>query len=206
MATEEHFCKTCRKSKPLTDEHFKPTFGSNGSEDRKTCHTCTTCIAEHIRQKRKEQRLEKENTDPSEVSSSPASHLGHTQSTSTENEQSAKSIGKEEDESDFLGLPEVTLNSFLDAISISDNVKAFSACVSVAELDGDCKERANLLAKEIWDWISYCFVYHSKYSHKRSSLTRFVYHCTQIVTCQHKPKKQKRPGAVSWDKDQMDTF
>jgi hypothetical protein len=40
----------------------------------------------------------------------------------------------------------------------------------------------------------------------RTETTRFMYHCAQTVSRQHKPKKAQRDGAKSRDKIAMDAF
>ena len=48
--------------------------------------------------------------------------------------------------------------------------------------------------------------YHSVYKHKHALMSHFSYHCSQINTWQHKPRKGQCEGALEHDKDQMDTF
>lgn len=48
--------------------------------------------------------------------------------------------------------------------------------------------------------------YHSVYHHKRTPCSRFMYHCAQADSHQHKSKKSGHEGAKSRDKDSMDVF
>ncbi|KAJ7721232.1 hypothetical protein B0H14DRAFT_587392 [Mycena olivaceomarginata] len=100
----------------------------------------------------------------------------------------------------------VPLRDFLDAVTEQDDYIELEARVNIASLSGSRRERADELAKAIWNKRSYRFIYHSKYDHKRTAGTRFKYHCAQISSRQHRPKKYKREGTKTRDKISMDAF
>ncbi|KAJ7256689.1 hypothetical protein C8J57DRAFT_1136094, partial [Mycena rebaudengoi] len=54
--------------------------------------------------------------------------------------------------------------------------------------------------------MKYRFVYHSKYEHRRTESTRFMYHCAQNEARQNAPKKSQHEGAKHRDKMSMDAF
>ncbi|KAJ7788196.1 hypothetical protein B0H14DRAFT_3892573 [Mycena olivaceomarginata] len=56
-----------------------------------------------------------------------------------------------------------------------DNLE-LEARVDIASISGGRREKADQLAVRIWNRMKYRFVYHSKYEHKRTPSTRFMYH------------------------------
>ncbi|KAF8224842.1 hypothetical protein L208DRAFT_1425713 [Tricholoma matsutake] len=105
----------------------------------------------------------------------------------TEKEQNwaSYSFCLDEEDSDeqenFSLLSELSIDAFLDAISdAEEGVSSLLACVDLSSLS----------------------VYHSK----QFPTARYMYHCSQVCECQHKPKNGRHAGAKLWDKDAVDTF
>ncbi|KAJ7494991.1 hypothetical protein FB451DRAFT_1387091 [Mycena latifolia] len=98
------------------------------------------------------------------------------------------------------------MKAFLDAITEQEDILELQARVDIASIPGSRRDRADELVREIWKYRSYRFVYHSQYPHKRTDLTRFMYHCAHISARQHAPKKNQREGAKSGDKIAMESF
>ncbi|KAJ7581308.1 hypothetical protein C8J56DRAFT_794595 [Mycena floridula] len=174
-------CSCCNVNKLLTAEHFKQkkdkTFG-------KTCFVCSRWLAKEYANK----KVSKENLSPAAASN-----------------QSSQDI-EAKDDSEFRHLPEVKLQDFLRVLATSQNVLSVTACVDITEIKETGRECADLIAKNIWEQMNFRFVYHSKYDHRRSDSIRFMYHCAQISTRQHKPKKAKHEGVKHRDKDAMESF
>ncbi|KAF5345200.1 hypothetical protein D9758_009722 [Tetrapyrgos nigripes] len=65
--------------------------------------------------------------------------------------------------------------------------------------------KAEQVAAQVWNVTELRFIYHSKYNHKNSPSTRYVYHCAQQDKRQH---KSSRSGGdtTAHDKEHMYTF
>ncbi|KAJ7689078.1 hypothetical protein B0H14DRAFT_2420865 [Mycena olivaceomarginata] len=115
--------------------------------------------------------------------------------------------GSSPDEDDFgTDLGVLSLTDFLDALMEHDEIIELGARVDISSISGSRRECADALAGKIREQMKYRFNYQSKYDHKRTESTRFMYHCAQSSSRQHKPKKNKREGAKSRDKIAIDTF
>ncbi|KAJ6458442.1 hypothetical protein C8R45DRAFT_843769, partial [Mycena sanguinolenta] len=104
------------------------------------------------------------------------------------------------------GLDLLPLGDFLDALTQQDDNLELEARVDIASISGKRREKADQLAARIWKRMKYRFVYHSKYDHKRTSSTRFMYHCAQNESRQNAPKKSDREGVKHRDNIAMDAF
>ncbi|KAJ6522810.1 hypothetical protein DFH09DRAFT_1330397 [Mycena vulgaris] len=111
---------------------------------------------------------------------------------------------EEEDAGRGLGIP--SLHDFLDALTQEDDNLKLEACIDISSISGSHRQRADALTASIWSKMKYCFVYQSKYDHKRTESSRYIYHCAQNVKHQHAPKKTQREGAKPRDKIAMDAF
>ncbi|KAJ7150246.1 hypothetical protein C8R46DRAFT_1305807 [Mycena filopes] len=115
--------------------------------------------------------------------------------------------GDPQEDEDFgtdLGL--LSLTDFLDALTEHDEILELGARVDISSIPGSRRECADALAGKIKEQMKYRFIYQSKYDHKRTESTRFMYHCAQSISRQHKTKKTQREGAKPRDKIAMDTF
>ena len=124
---------------------------------------------------------------------------------------SDSSLDDEEDideQENYSLLSELSIDAFLDTISDTEgNVSSLLACVDLSSLKSERpREKADSLAKSVWDQIKYRFVYHSVYHSRWFPTARYMYHCSQVHERQHKPKKGRSEGAKPRDKDAMDTF
>ncbi|KAJ7588948.1 hypothetical protein C8J56DRAFT_1049877 [Mycena floridula] len=178
MSTQ--WCSSCKTDKLLNSDNFT----AKGAGYRRTCNVCNG---------RKKGMKNEENFQPAVPRAGP----------STSSRPEEPSIDAR-DESVFIDLTEVGLGPFLRSLATLGDIFSLAACVNIAELEGDRRERADKLATAIWDQMKFRFVYHSKYDHVRTYSTRFMYHCAQVDARQHKPKKSKlQPGAEHRDKDQI---
>ncbi|KAG6848311.1 hypothetical protein H0H93_001313, partial [Arthromyces matolae] len=135
-------------------------------------------------------------------------------------ENNVPNLDVDSDEDDALsGLPVVDLAKFLDALATfaaSEDVTSLDARVNASLLfrqaqndTGASSVRryvADACAQAVYEALQYKFNYHSKYDHKRWLSTRFMYHCAQTETRQHKPKKSEKDGVKHRDKLMLDTF
>ncbi|KAL0562974.1 hypothetical protein V5O48_019104, partial [Marasmius crinis-equi] len=115
----------------------------------------------------------------------------------------------------------ISLEAFLDLIkrpdfdeesdlvesgSDSNRVFAVTARVNIESLVKESlRKRSDAVANSVWETMHYRFTYQSKYVHKRTDSTRFIYHCCQNASRQHKPEKVPNPDDTR-DKIQMDSF
>ncbi|KAJ7301424.1 hypothetical protein DFH08DRAFT_827548 [Mycena albidolilacea] len=104
----------------------------------------------------------------------------------------------EEEHYDSFNLTVLPLTDFLDTLVHQDNNLELVARTR--------KDKANEIAVRIWNRMKYRFVYHSKYDHKRTPSSCFMYHCAQSKERQNAPKKSQREGAKHRDKLPMDAF
>ncbi|RIB24758.1 hypothetical protein C2G38_2167684 [Gigaspora rosea] len=65
----------------------------------------------------------------------------------------------------------------------------FSCSINISELEGDSKEQTNSIIEIISDIDKYKWIYHLKYSSKKSNSTTYVYYCSQRNCLAEKPKK-----------------
>ncbi|KAJ7015883.1 hypothetical protein C8F04DRAFT_1204854 [Mycena alexandri] len=80
---------------------------------------------------------------------------------------------------------------------LSRNMMRFSSSArasTISSISGSRRECADALAEKIRKEMKYRFTYQSKYDHKRTDSTRFMYHCAQSISRQHKSKKNQREG------------
>ena len=107
-------------------------------------------------------------------------------------------------------LSELSIDAFLDMVSDTEgDISSLLACVDLSSLKSELegpREKADFLATSVWEHTKYRFVYHSVYHSKQFPTACYMYHCSQMHECQHKPKKGKHEGAKLRDKDAMDTF
>ncbi|KAJ7222026.1 hypothetical protein C8J57DRAFT_1731677 [Mycena rebaudengoi] len=111
-----------------------------------------------------------------------------------------------DEEADYGSLGLLPLGGFLDALAQQDDNLDLEACVDISSASGDRRGKADQLAASIWNRMKYRFVYHSKYEHRRTESTRFMYHCAQNEARQNAPKKSQRERAKHHDKMSMDAF
>ncbi|KAJ7250277.1 hypothetical protein C8J57DRAFT_1239257 [Mycena rebaudengoi] len=123
-----------------------------------------------------------------------------------ENSMSAAAGGADDEEGHGEGLGVLPLTDFLDVLMQQDDNLELEARVDISSFSGDRQTKADQLKKSIWSRMKYRFVYNSKYEHRRTPSTRFVYHCAQNADRQNAPKKSERDGAKHRDKLSMDTF
>ncbi|KAJ7483072.1 hypothetical protein B0H11DRAFT_2232085 [Mycena galericulata] len=122
---------------------------------------------------------------------------GESEKKAAEKENQAPEADAEEQEQsadDGMDLTVLPLANFLDALTQQDDNLDLTARVETSSISGSRKEKADELATRIWNRMKYRFTYHSKYDHKRSPSTRFMYHCAQNKTRQHAPKKSQAAG------------
>ena len=89
---------------------------------------------------------------------------------------------KEENEGEMFSLlSELSIDAFLGVISDTEgDVSSLLACVNLSSLQGlnseGPREKADALAKKVWQQIKYRFVYHSVYYSKQFPTARYMYH------------------------------
>ncbi|KAJ7204151.1 hypothetical protein GGX14DRAFT_369028, partial [Mycena pura] len=143
--------------------------------------TCRACLAKKATKKKQNSS---EETGPSTVPDVPSTNDAF------------------EDDTD---LSIVTLEDFLAVIAMDENARSLGAIIDAEQTGKMGKELADLIALEIQHCIGYRFISHSKYEHKNSHLVRYMYHCAQIESRQHKSKKVDNEDKHR-DKRQMATF
>ncbi|KAJ7805591.1 hypothetical protein B0H14DRAFT_3771176, partial [Mycena olivaceomarginata] len=126
--------------------------------------TCRTCLGKRATKKRRDPP---EETGPSTLS--------------------APSADDALEDDAYLSI--VTLEDFLAAIAMDENARSLGAIIDADKSGKTGKELADLIAIEIQQCIGYKFISHSNYKHKNSDLVRYMYHCAQIESRQHKSKK-----------------
>ncbi|KAJ7763777.1 hypothetical protein B0H16DRAFT_1311018, partial [Mycena metata] len=174
---ELFYCSKCKKRKTIAEFHVKIV---NGEPTRaKTCLACQRLAREAAQAKAEAKKKENNAPEDADDSSEDGSYDGK----------------------DLSVLP---LADFLDALVQQDDNLDLTARVDTSSMSGTRKEKADELAARIWNRMKYRFVYHSKYDHRRSPSTRFMYHCAQNKTRQQASKKTA--GAKSRDKLPMDAF
>ncbi|KAJ7589011.1 hypothetical protein C8J56DRAFT_1025491 [Mycena floridula] len=164
---------SCKTDKLLNSDDFT----AKGAGYRRTCN---------VYNGRKKGTKNKENLQPAVPQAGP----------STSSRPEEPSIDAR-NESVFIYLTEVGLGPFLRSLATSGDIFSLAACMNIAELEGDRRERADKLATAIWDQMKFRFVYHSKYDHVRTDSTRFMYHCAQVDARQHKPKSRNSSPALN---------
>ncbi|KAJ7769753.1 hypothetical protein B0H14DRAFT_2632715 [Mycena olivaceomarginata] len=70
----------------------------------------------------------------------------------------------------------LSLTDFLDALTEHDEILELGARVDISSISGSRTECADALAGKIREQMKYRFNYQSKYDHKRTESTRFMYH------------------------------
>jgi hypothetical protein len=184
-------CNSCKAFKDLNGDNFK--MARNGFS--LTCLICLTARQKKFALKKKDK-------------------TGQPIASGVSGDCSDSNIDEEEDEDEgeiFSLLSELSIDAFLGAISDTEgNVSSLLACVNLSSLKGlnskGPREKADALAKKVWQQIKYRFVYHSVYHSRKFPTACYRYHCSQMRQHQHKPKKGRHEGAKLRDKDAMDTF
>jgi hypothetical protein len=181
------WCKSCKTSKDLNGDNFKVTRAGFSL-------TCLTCLTARVKK-----FAVKKNGTGDKIASETSGGLYDS------------SLDDEEDDDEqekFTPLSELSIDAFLDTISdTGGDISSLLACVDLSSLKSEGpREKADFLAKSVWDRIKYRFVYHSVYHSKQFPTARYMYHCSQVHERQHKPKKGRHEGAKPRDKDAMDTF
>jgi hypothetical protein len=187
MDSDQAWCNSCKTWKGLNGDNFKITRAGFSL-------TCLTCLTARVKR-----FAEKKNG------------TGHKIFSETSGDLHDSSLDDEEDDDEqgkFSLLSELSIDAFLDTISdTGGDIPSLLACVDLTSLKGaESREKADFLAKSVWDQIKYRFVYHSVYHSKQFPTARYMYHCSQMQERQQKPKKSQCEGAKPHDKDAMDTF
>jgi len=183
------WCKSCKTSKDLNGDNFKVARTGFSL----TCLTCLTA-------RQKKFALKKNGTGHN-LASGTSGNL-------SESDSSLDHEDDDDEQDNFSLLSELSIDAFLDTISETDgNVSSLLACVDLFYFKfSRPRKKADSLAKSLWDQIKYRFVYHSVYHSWQFPTACYMYHCSQVRECQHKPKKGRCKGAKPHDKDAMDTF
>lgn len=134
MAAQTQACTRCHRKKPLDRVNFSPasSFGRAGIEYAKTCRDC---------QKKKDDALAKKRVT--------------TGDTSGAGQNTAKK--KSDDASVFAALDVLTLDCFVAKVSAPNRDEVLTAIVSLPMASRDARNRADALAKVIWDASEYRF-------------------------------------------------
>ncbi|KAK6984659.1 SWIM-type domain-containing protein [Favolaschia claudopus] len=189
MARNTQRCSKCHNWKEATAEFWKGTFGEDGFKLTANCRQCLDAASSQKRDARAKKNPEKENDQ------------GAPDNTNTR---------RADDVSDFIGLPAMDLDAFLDALANADEISLFLALVDISALEKESvRDATDAIARSIWEKTGYRFSdynysYHSVHPLKNSSTSRYEYHCLQISTRQHKSKKAL--DVKTRDKGAMRTF
>ncbi|KAJ7217987.1 hypothetical protein GGX14DRAFT_561334 [Mycena pura] len=180
-------CSSCKCHKPA--ECFKLVHGKR----KQTCHACLA------KKTTKKKQNSSEETGPSTVPDVPSTNDAF------------------EDDTD---LSIVTPEDFFAVIAMDENARSLGAIIDAEQTGKMGKELADLNALEIptalvidlcehdlrsTTHLQILGSLHSKYEHKNSHPVRYMYHCAQIESRQHKSKKVDNEDKHR-DKRQMATF
>ncbi|KAJ7575437.1 hypothetical protein C8J56DRAFT_801436 [Mycena floridula] len=178
-------CSGCNVQKELSASNFKP---SGLDIFQKTCITCG--LRGKRVQDRKKAAANVENQNPNNPQAA----------------QCERAQPTEHDPTDFLNLTNLSLHDFLRVLGQANRVIALTARVNLSTIRKSGQERADTLAKHIWEAMDVRFIYQSQYKHKRTPSTYFSYNCAQNSVRQHQPKKTKTNDTGARDKGRMPAF
>nr|GAT45420.1 predicted protein [Mycena chlorophos] len=207
-----HVCKSCKRAKPITAEHWKATFGARGLQIGTKCRTCANCAAELQSQKRAAAASSKPSPAATDVSESERDSSGKENGAKKKNtkKKSRRSGGANFDMSGFLELLHLTPAKYAEFLEAAADVHDLSAIVDTTGLDSSSgKARADEIAALLWEHMDYRFsqvhfrtftqshtVYryhtHRGYHGKDASsgYVRYIYYCGQqkynvYLLCKH---------------------
>ncbi len=130
----KQLCRSCKTKKLQNEQNF------HRGGDGKFGATCLKCL-ERVKKRRNAENPNKENTAPQNA----VSPLDN------------KSVENSEPDENVDGLSVLELDQFLAAIS-KDRITTFVSLVNTATIDMCGRERADHLAKAIWECMDYRFV------------------------------------------------
>lgn len=129
-------CQRCRKHLPLSTFPLVQ-YGSRQGQITKTCLPCS--LIKDLWRAKKNGSKEKENV--------PATAAPET---------------RDDDTNDFIGVTEISLNTFASFIGKQSGHMKISARVNLSDLvvgEAGMKEKADKLAERVWDETNYRFMY-----------------------------------------------
>ena len=144
MDTElEKKCASCRVTKTIDEDHFKKTRDGYAA-------VCKQCSEKRLRKRREEKSIKKKSA-PDDESESDDDDDDGSSDTETDEELRAE-------------LGNLELEDFIRAVLNTEDVKSFAARVEMS-WEGESggpemrRERADTLARKIWEDLQYRFVY-----------------------------------------------